>query len=941
MTIEAAHTGRADPMVGRDAELVAIDDAVSSERTPVLVLGPPGSGKSRLLEEVLRFLGPGVTVLSACAEPIDLDIPFGVLDRLLGSSPVAEGAATQSDARLSGGPDARFRALDAYLDEISRRGTAGQLLVILDDAQWADSGTIAVLHAALGSSGRAAIGLVAGLRPPTKEATTLERLIDRGRVDGMVLELAPLTATDVAMLAEDRLGAVPGPRLVHALDSAGGNPLILCELLDAMGRSGHLHRRPPGRGATRGDKPVGIDLSDDGIEQLATEASRVLVTRLADVSEAARELVRAASVLDSTFELADVAAILGVPPGSLIGPCRELIETGLLEPTGGRLGFRHDLVRDAVYGDLPEWARTALHRQVASHLADDGTDPVAVARHLHRADPSPSNAVWFERAGHRLLHTDPAAASALLSEASRLQPDPTDELILAHVQSLAWTNRAVEAERVATAHLSSPDGEVTRPWLHFALAQSLTPQGRLAEAATAMFRAGSALLDTDHRARGEQAIAESAIHQAMAFQHDRATERATGLLAVAHTDPIARVIALSARSWAAKTVGRIDDAVRDARSAVDTAGTDVDALRGNPHLFLADALLTGERYDEFEPFAVTARSMAARYGSVWSLPGISAMVTGMHLRRGDWDKAVAEAEAGLSWARDTGNLMAMPWLLSLQSVALLWRGDDADAEALISEADALVNGEARTGAEAVLWARAWWADVHGDDAAALSALTMLWELVLALDVRARMSTIGPELVRAAVRSGDEALARDVTGHLEDLDDQVRSNPAARDACRAIVERDLDLVDASAEHYRAIGLRAENALVLGDGAVIAASDGDWVRASTFAGQAASIHDELGAVGLRRRLERLLPDVEVTSVADHGGFDTRPSTEDPLAALSPAERRIAELVSVGHNNPEIAEALFISRRTVESHLSHVYTKLNIRSRVDLAVLTTANQ
>ena len=208
MTIEAAHTGRADPMVGRDAELVAIDDAVSSERTPVLVLGPPGSGKSRLLEEVLRFLGPGVTVLSACAEPIDLDIPFGVLDRLLGSSPVAEGAATQSDARLSGGPDARFRALDAYLDEISRRGTAGQLLVILDDAQWADSGTIAVLHAALGSSGRAAIGLVAGLRPPTKEATTLERLIDRGRVDGMVLELAPLTATDVAMLAEDRLGAV-------------------------------------------------------------------------------------------------------------------------------------------------------------------------------------------------------------------------------------------------------------------------------------------------------------------------------------------------------------------------------------------------------------------------------------------------------------------------------------------------------------------------------------------------------------------------------------------------------------------------------------------------------------------------------------------------------------------------------------------------------------
>ncbi len=954
MTIDAGRGGPGDILVGRDTELAALLTAVEEHRTPVVVVGPSGSGKSRLLDELVSAVttrSAHATVVSCCAVPTDVDIPFGIVTRLLTamphgeSSPSPELTTTSVEApqplppRVSGGPDDRFRRFDALLDELSRRCATQPSIFVLDDAQWADSGSLGVLYAAVEASPDASIQLVVGARPPDDPNDPLGRLITRAHSTSRSIELRPLSSPAVALLAEQRVGRRPGPQLLHALDSAQGNPLMVCELVDAAVRSRSMVEV---ESHTNGDRPFDVDLSDNGSAQLADQASTVLVSRLFDVGEAARELIRTASVLESSFELTEVAAILGVPAGSLVSPCAELLDAELLLNDGNRLAFRHDLVRTAIYRDLPEWARTALHRQAAARLADDGADAVAVARHLDRADPSPSNAVWFERAGQGLLRTDPAAASALLEEACRLQPQPTDGLILAHVQSLAWTNRASEAEQTATSHLAASESPAERPLLHFALAQSLTPQGRLAEAATSMFRAGNALVEAGDLPRGQQAVAESAIHQAMAFQHDEAIARSTALIEDETIDPIAHVIALSARSWANKTVGRIDDAVRDARAAVDASGDDVNALRGNPHLFLADALLTGEHYDEFEPFAVTARSMAARFGSVWSLPGISAMATGMHLRRGDWDKAVAESDAGLSWARDTGNRMAMPWLLSLQSVALLWRGDDVDAEALIAEADDLVGGEARTGAEAVLWARAWWADVHGDDAATLANLRTLWELVVALDVRSRMSTIGPELVRAAIRSEERDLAIDVTRELRGLDDQVRSNRAARDACGALVDGDLDLIDTSAQHYESIGLRPERALVLVDGARIAAHLDDQARALDFAQRANALHDELGAHGLARRLDRLVPGLSAQTTAEPEDVSAASSrNDDPLAALSPAELRIAELVSAGHNNPEIAELLFISRRTVESHLSHVYTKLGIRSRVDLAVLSSSNQ
>jgi DNA-binding NarL/FixJ family response regulator len=469
-------------------------------------------------------------------------------------------------------------------------------------------------------------------------------------------------------------------------------------------------------------------------------------------------------------------------------------------------------------------------------------------------------------------------------------------------------------------------------------------QGRLVEAADEAEAVGAGL-DGDERRRF---LAEAALVRSLAFQQDAAARAAAAVLDGVDRAPapngvpvavevvpsgrtdVAACIAWCARSWLAAQAGRADDSIAAAEEAITAAADSSTALRYHPHYFLAQAQLLADRFDDFDRTATEGRALSARLGTVWQLPVWSSTIAAKHLRAGDWDKALAEAEVGLGWARDTGSRVGVPWLWCHRAVIALWRGDPDRAEDLLVRAEEELGTDLRPGADGVLWVRGLLAEEQGDPAAAVRSLGALWDLVEGLGVVARMPTIGPDVVRVALEAGD----RDRAGRVVAALDRYAGTPgpasfaAGAQRCRGLLEADADaLVEASAR-YEGSPATVEAAMADAEAAEALARAGATRRAGAHARASLDRFDRMGAALLRRRLERTLEDVPAVALGS--------PERDPRSLLSPAELRVAGLVAAGASNPEVAAALHVSRRTVESHLSHIFTKLGIRSRVDLAVL-----
>ncbi|MHB8450218.1 MAG: ATP-binding protein, partial [Mycobacteriales bacterium] len=342
-----------------------------------IVQGPPGIGKTRLLEEsVVRARTAGLTVLRGSGDESLATRPFGLLHDALASAGLQEGLSRALEDRDAGAaqdplaaalPSRLYQGIDAVLAAVDREATRRPLVMVLDDLHWADSST-AVAAAALGRRTRLLpVLLVVAWRPTMGRGAAAETVHSLLRQGAERLEVPALGAQEVARLVADLVGDPAGPRLLERVAAAGGNPLLVIELVEALRTSGALVSTE-GRTDIAAKAPLG-SLRD------------ALLARLGYLDADTVALLRVAAVLAGPFAVEHLAVASGRPVAALAGPLTDAVRAGILVDADGGCSFAHDLLREAVYEELPPAVRSALHRAAAQGLAGAGASAALVAHH--------------------------------------------------------------------------------------------------------------------------------------------------------------------------------------------------------------------------------------------------------------------------------------------------------------------------------------------------------------------------------------------------------------------------------------------------------------------------------------------------------------------------------------------------------------------------------
>jgi DNA-binding CsgD family transcriptional regulator len=300
---------------------------------------------------------------------------------------------------------------------------------------------------------------------------------------------------------------------------------------------------------------------------------------------------------------------------------------------------------------------------------------------------------------------------------------------------------------------------------------------------------------------------------------------------------------------------------------------------------------------------------------------------------GRWDDAVAELDVVLDQL-DEQHVRSFLRLLA-HSVRALIAGHRDDGSVLQTQLAAaselgLATTELRSNSEYVLRAQALAEERAGRPDQAVGILAHVLQPDFARDMADRQTCL-PTLVRLALAVGDGDLARAAVeaGAGDAERGPVADKAAAAGHCRGLVAGDAIGLRAAAEDFRAIGNLPDQADTLEDLAVVCAEHGDAQAARAAFTEAVEIYVGLGAVwDIRRAQDRLRP----YGIGGRSGIRTRPTSG--WFALTPTEVRVARRVADGLSNPDIAAELFLSRRTVQTHVSHILSKLEVRSRWEIA-------
>ena len=351
----------------------------------VLVEGEAGIGKTRLLAKALEDArGRGMHVAAGRAEELERTRPFGVLAGALGcarSSPdprraaiagllAAPAAGDQGPITVTSYPGLRFRVVDAFTDLVEELALAGPVMLGLDDLQWADPSSLLTVGALARRLTGLPVGVIGCLRPSPR-AAELNRLASALDAAGARhLTLHPLTREAVTGLVAQAVAAEPGPRLLAEVAGAAGNPLFITELLGALAQEEAI--------TTVGGR------AEVAETVLPPTLRLTILRRLSFLSEPTLQALRSASILGSGFSPTDLATVTGRPAVDLSVVLGEAMRARVLEDGGDRLRFRHELIRDAIYGDLAGSVRRALHREAGQRLAQAGAPALQVAEQFRR-----------------------------------------------------------------------------------------------------------------------------------------------------------------------------------------------------------------------------------------------------------------------------------------------------------------------------------------------------------------------------------------------------------------------------------------------------------------------------------------------------------------------------------------------------------------------------
>ncbi len=921
--------GRTDALVERHAAVEQLRTALDAAETGlggiVVVEGEAGVGKTALLDVASgEARHRGFDVLTAACSELEHEFAYGAVRQLyepvMRDRPDAEAAellagAAQLAAPLVTGHGADIAGTDPVFairhglywltDNLAARRP---LLITVDDAQWADLDSLGFLtHLGRRLEGLRALVVLGWRLGDVPAQRPLRSELERQPWTA-VLPLRPLTADGVAALVRDRL-ADPGDADFWraCADASGGNPFLICELIGTLERSG---TKPTPDAVGRA-----IDRDRDGL-------ARSIVTRLARLAQDDVALARALAVLDRDAHLDHAARLAGLD-GDAAAEAAAALQRAALLAAGGPLRFTHPLLRQAVYADLAPASRDRLHRRAAELLDAAGADDRA-ATHLVAVPPAadPWVAERLLAAGQRALaHGAPQAALALLERAHAESAGPQDEVLAALGAAELLAGRPSSEARLRAAAASGGDVP-TR--LHAArlLALHLADQARPAEAA--------GLLD---EMLTEHALADG---QRLELEADRAIFAvADDAMASAAGARIEEVAAVCDGATEPEREVLVALAFHRARTAATTADDVVGLLER-----------AGPTRRRTESLSVYCRA------ATLSLTGCLEQA-----RRALEELLAEDRRAGApSWVSSSAMYSAQ---IALQQGRVL------DAEAFIGEAfDAVGEDRFPHGLPMrlavlldVLRAR----DRLDEAAAALAAHGYETAPVPPIStglplLRARTALrLALGQVDGAVADAEEILARDrVRGGLSlgpCLNAALGLHAAGHvDRAREVGERELERAQAWGVAAAVGAAQRTLGLVASDLALLTASVDTLEDAGAPLELAASLAEHGAALRrsrqreacrapLRRALD-LAHRCGAAALAAHAEAELRATGARPrrlvvsgVEALTASERRVADLAAAGRSNPEIAQALFVTRKTVETHLAHVYQKLDIGSRGQL--------
>jgi len=903
-------------LLEREGEVAALHALVDGARAgaggAAVVQGPAGIGKSALLVAAGdhgRDLG--VPVLAARTSEFEGEVAFGLARELL--APLLDEPPAVRDA-----PVVPERALLVLHRRVERAAGAGGLVLLVDDAQWADGASLRFLAFSARRLATLPVALVVAVRSPVEARAhpALRELLVTER--GRRLRPAPLSPGASAHLVRDRWSQDAGAGVCGAIHAAsGGNPLLVHELVAAARQSGLA---PTPDALPR--------LLDAGAAAIAP----FVLDRLSRAPAGATELAEAAAVVGELDSPQEIARLAGLDEAGAADAARALVGAGVLE-TAAPVRFVHPLTRSAIRTAVAPQRREALARAAARRLDADGRVEAAAAC---VGELEPRGDAWTADVLARAAQVAqargaPDVAATLLERALREPPPEADAAALradlGRAQMTLGDPAAIGTLEAAFAAARAPRD---RAELAAALARALFHAMRVSEAVE--------MLEATIAELGEDDPDLTAGLEAIVLYH-AGWEASTRSAAARLTAPPADAAASPDRDVLERTrrFHRAVDAVGACRPAPEAIALLEEALAGGTLLERAPVAHSGAalllamagRPDLARTHLEEAIAAAGPQGGSVMLGAAIALRGHVALIEGDVAAAARDARRGVEPdAAPHGPGRNLAWILL---DALLEQDRVDEAEAVLRRYDLtgaipdraplnpilhsrgrvrIAAGAVRTGLEDVLEA-----GTRQEALGQRNAAMVPWR-VTAAEAHLALGERDAALELSAANLG---LARSYgAAHVLGAALRVHGRTTGGDGGIGLLREAVGVLDGSFARLELARARTD----LGE-ALLAA--GDAAAAREALADAVTLAHDLGAVALGRR---------ASAAALAAGARPRRVALRGAAALTPAERRVADLAARGASNQEIAEALVVTVKTVETHLSRTYHKLGIRSRTQLA-------
>ena len=923
--IGLAHATRNETLLERELECQRMGVAVEGAGGLVVIGGAAGIGKTALLRAACAMAErAGMQVLRARGSDLEREFAFGVVRQLF-EGPLASAGARERAALLHGPaaltgplfepgsepPDRRFTLVHSLYWLTSNISRTRPVALVVDDCHWADAPSLQFL--AYVSRRREELGALLILTVRDGEPSSAQELLAALRADprATLIEPAPLSRDAVGTLVRGALGAHADPEFCAACARASaGNPFLVGELIAEL--------------AGEGVEPEAANVPRVETVRLET-VSRAVVARLNRLGSDSRNLARAVAVLENA-SLHQASTLAGLAGERALRAADRLIAAQLVSPSAS-LSFVHPLLRRAVYERIPAAALADGHRRAGLLLAADGARSTRIGAHLMRAAATGDPAVVaLLRAAAREALTDGAPDSAVRLLRRALGEPPAAPL-RGEVLGELGEAEALAREPSAAEHLSEALGQVCDPPTRVRLACALSElhvwDGRLGEAHAVL---GDLLDELGPSAPASlRAVLESVRAAAASVDAGLVGElegRLPALRALARAaGPEGRGLLVFEGSWRALH-GPHDGDWRELLEAGLDGGRLVTRELWGPQMvrFATAALVFADEVGSAREQIASVRADTVSRGSVNAR--LSGLTWGalLVIREGDVRRAEAEARDALGLARRHRVAWAELWLARVLAEALLEGGDPAAAEEVLNGLPAQPASPTAASAH-VLLMRGRIALEQGRPAEAAAALRATGEYPI---VDSPSVLPWRSLLALALAGTDPAEARALAD--EELErarwfGQARGLGIALRIRGLLVggEEGMALLTEAVGVLRSSPARLELARTLYDIGATSRRAGRRSAARDPLREALELARECGSVLLAERIED-----ELAATGLHLRRDYLSGPE----ALTPAERRVADLAARGLTNREIAQALFVTVKTVGTHLGHIYDKLDLQ-------------